>query len=43
MGIDLNEQQVRGVIHAMRKRLNTVDSLPEGEVERIINDISGEG
>jgi isopropylmalate/homocitrate/citramalate synthase len=43
MGIHLNEQQVRGVIHAMRERLNTVDSLPEGEVERIILGISGEG
>jgi isopropylmalate/homocitrate/citramalate synthase len=43
MGIDLNEQQVSGIIHAMRKRLNTVDSLPEDEVERIILGISGEG
>jgi isopropylmalate/homocitrate/citramalate synthase len=43
MGINLTEQQINGVIHAMRKRLNTVDSLAEGEVERIILDISGEG
>jgi isopropylmalate/homocitrate/citramalate synthase len=43
MGIDLNEQQVSAVVDAMRKRLNTVDSLPEDEVEEIILDISGEG
>jgi isopropylmalate/homocitrate/citramalate synthase len=43
MGINLTEQQINGVIHAMRKRLNTVDSLAEGEVEGIILSISGEG
>jgi len=40
MGISLSEEQVNDITGAMRKRLDTVDSLPEDEVERIILSIA---
>ncbi len=40
MGIDLSEEGVNAIVDAMRKRLNTADSLSEDEIERIIRSIS---
>ena len=40
MGINLSEKEVNAIIDVMRRELDTVESVSDGEVESIILSIS---